>query len=392
MTILSLIFYIFLPILVFGIGILFDKVIKNRKVSKLVQTIIISLIIASVIGFRSLSVGNDTASYYSSYESLRGIKISKALQQGHFERGYLLITYVFSNMRIPFYLFNFAVSLALSSFLSLACYKLSKYPSLSIAIYICSGCFTLNMSSVRQTLAMALCFAAIFILAILKNKNFFYKAISLIPWVAAIFIHKSSALFVIAFACMFIKPKKTYTIVYVLLASLLIILFLPSISTQILFANINATETYSFFPPRQMLSFSGTALMLFLLIVIHFIVYTNERIKINLALEKPRVLGKLNKFVLINDSIYFDDQIVTGMLFFQYLLYLGEQSISLLARGALYGGLGISIFVPNVLSKVSKEEKTNPLFLLGVLAFFIVYFWFTTLKDNYLNLMPFGVF
>ena len=392
MKIVSMFFYLLLPVLVFTIGIVFETLIKNKKVSRIIQIATVSILVAFVIGFRSISVGNDTSSYYSSYESMRGISLNQALQISHFEKGYLFITFIFSNMRIPFFLFNFLVSLLLSSFLTLSCYALSKYPCLSIAIYICSGCFTLNMSSVRQTFAMALCFASIYILAISKYKTYFVKALAFIPWVFAIFIHKSSALFIIAYGCMFIKPKKIISVLYFMLTSLLVILFMPSISSQILFSNIKATETYSFFPPRAALSFSGTALMLYLFIIAFYVFYTNEKIKLNLSLDNAKVLSKLNGILTINESGYFNDQIVIGMVFFQYLMYLGEQSISLLARGGLYGGLGLCIFAPNLISKVSKEEKTNLIFLIGVLTFFVAYFAFTTLKDNYLGLIPYGVF
>lgn len=390
--IISLIFYLLIPILIFSFGVLFSKVIRNKKTSKIIQIVVISFFIALIIGFRSISVGNDTSSYYSSYQSMQGITLTQAFQKAHFEKGYLFITYLFSNARIPFFIFNFLVSGLLSVFLVLSCFHLSKYPALSIAIYICSGCFTLNMSSVRQTLAMALCFASVFVLTLLKDRKYYFKALSLIPWILAIFVHKSAALFAIAFACMFIRPKKMSSVIYFVIASLVIILFMPSISTQILFSNIKATETYSFFPPRASLSFSGTALMLYILITLFYVFYTDKQFSFDMSLKRLKPLNSLNNIIVINESKYFDDYIGTGMMFFMYIMYLGEQSISLLARGGLYGGLGMCIFIPNVLSKASKDEKTNPLFLVAVLLFFLLYFWFTTLKDNYLNLIPYGMF
>lgn len=392
MNILSVLFYIFIPIVIFILGVILDKFVKNKKTSRLIQIIIFSLFLSCIIGLRSTSVGNDTSSYYSSYESLRGISLSDAFRMAHFEKGYLFVTYIFSNMRIPFILFNFLVSLLLSLSLVCSCFLLSKYPALSISIYICSGCFTLNMSSVRQTLAMALCFISIVILCLVKDKKLFFKIISLIPWGLAIFIHKSSALFIIAFLCMLIKPKKWHSVIYFALISLLIILFMPSISTQILFSNIKATETYSFFPPRASLSFSGTALMLYLLLIAYFIFYTIKNLSFNMTLDKVPFIRKMNNVVVLNKSKYFNDQIVLGMVFFQYFMYLGEQSISLLARGGLYGGLGLCIFVPNLINKISKKEKTNFVFLGGILMFFIAYFAFATLKDNYLGLIPYGIF
>lgn len=392
MEILSIIFYLLLPIAIFASGVLFDIFIKNKKTSKIIQIVFISLLVAMVIGFRSVTVGNDTSSYFYSYEHMREIPLDEALNTAHFEKGYLIITFIFSNMRMPFFLFNFIVALLLSSFLTLSCYLLSKYPSLSVAIYVCAGCFTLNMSSVRQTLAMALCFASIFLLTTLKNKNYLIKAVCLIPWALAIFIHKSSALFIIAFACMFIRPKKIYSVIYFALASLLIILFMPSLSTQILFSNIKATETYSFFPPRAILSFSGTALMLYVIVVLFHVFYTEKTFLFDFSLSKIKFLNKLNGIIKINESEYFNDRIVVGMVYFQYLMYLGEQSVSLLARAGLYGGMGLCIFIPNLVNKISKEEKTNPVFLFGILLFFVAYFAFTTLKDNYLGLVPYGVF
>lgn len=392
MKVISLIFYLVLPIFIFSIGFFAEKLIKNKKHSKIIQIVVITLVLAFIIGFRSISVGNDTSSYYSSYENMKGISLAEAFRTAHFEKGYLFITFLFANMKIPFFLFNFGVSLLLSLFLVLCCYFLSKYPALSVAIYVCAGCFTLNMSSVRQTLAMALCFISIFVISITKNKNYLIKSTFLMPWIIAIFIHKSSALFIIAFACMFIKPKKVYSVIYFMLLSLLIVLFMPSISTQVLFSNIKATETYSFFPPRSSLSFSGTALMLFLLLICFFVFYSNNKLKINLTLENNKLLNKMNILLVANESAFFDDYIVTGMVFFQYFMYLGEQSISLLARGGLYGGLGLCIFVPNLVSKISKNDKTNPIFLIGILLFFVAYFAFTTLKDNYLGLIPYGVF
>lgn len=392
MNALSIVFYVLLPICIFFAGVILDKTIKNRKISRIIQIVLFSLTIASIIGFRSIYVGNDTASYYSSYNSLKNLSLNEAFGLAHFEKGYILVTFIFAKIGIPFIVFNFLVSLFLSFFLTLACFLLSKYPALSISIYICSGCFTLNMSSVRQTLAMAICFCSITILALLKNKHYLLKIIPLLIWAISIFIHKSSGLFIIAFLCMLIKPKKWTSILYFAISSLLIILFLPSLSTQFLFSNMKATETYSFFPPNASLSFSGTALMLYLLVILYFIVSVNNKFVFDLSLQKVKFFNKICDVSVVNESKYFNDQIIFGMVCFEYLMYLGEQSISLLARGGLYGGLGLCILIPNLINKISLKQKTNFIFLIMILLFFVAYFVFTSLKDNYLGLIPYRIF
>ena len=82
-----------------------------------------------------------------------------------------------------------------------------------------------------------------------------------------------------------------------------------------------------------------------------------------------------------------------ALFLFQLLFNLSDSYIKLASRLGLFGGIGFCILLPNFLSKALDPEIKKPfLWQFVVVVLSCLYFYFTTLRMNYLELMPYGVF
>lgn len=393
--ILSAIFYCSLPIIIFLADILGTKFIKNEKVRKYVLITFYILFITFIVGCRAGYVGNDTPGYKAFYETrvpqTIGEVFTKSDSHG-FEKGYVLLMFIFSKMHTPFLVFNIFVSLAFTIPMVLLTFRLSKVPSLSIVVYICFGLFTFNMSAIRQSIAIGLCLLGVYLLVLLSKKKWYWQVLTVIPVVIAYFFHKSAPMFLVFYVFIFISFNKKISAAYLLLVTILLVLFIPSFETIASSSFMKNGLSYSFAPPIESFKTGGTVFMLLAFMVIYIVSNTFNVEKLDLSLSGNKFFNKLNYFGVSHQEVEYEDKYAVALLLIFLFSYVLDLSFHLFARVGLYGATGFAILLPNVLLKFSKVKRLNPVIYLGVTALAILYFVFTTLRSNYLTLMPYGVF
>ncbi len=141
----------------------FNKV-ENREIKA--YFILVSLALIFVIGCRGLFVGRDTLNYYYTYAKLQDVSGRAVLLSDATEKGYLLFNILGHRLHLGFAGFNILYAIANISVVSYLIYKKSEMPWLSYFIYICFEFFILDLTMMRQTLAMS-----VVALAITLDKN-----------------------------------------------------------------------------------------------------------------------------------------------------------------------------------------------------------------------------
>lgn len=142
------------------------------------------LILDLFVGLRATTVGIDLPNYIIRYVS------SKFILDSPFERGYAYLNYFFQNIiQVPFQVFLFFLSSITCLSLFFLFIKFSKDITFSLVLYITIGTFTMAMSGIRQTLAMAITWLSIYFIE--KRKLLLFSFLVLL----ASSIHNSAVIF-----------------------------------------------------------------------------------------------------------------------------------------------------------------------------------------------------
>ncbi len=136
------------------------KKLKNNEIK--LYFILVSIAMILVIGLRGLKVGVDTLNYYFSYARLQNIGILQVLRATDVtEKGYIIFQILGHRLHLGFAGYNLFYATFNIAIISYIIYKKSSMPWLSYFLYICFGFFILELSMMRQTLAMSIVALAI---------------------------------------------------------------------------------------------------------------------------------------------------------------------------------------------------------------------------------------
>lgn len=368
--------------------------ISKEQLHKALNFVFCVLFLTCVCAFRSISVGNDTKAYFDFYNETKTHSFKQALQgNANYETGYVLYNYVFAAMKMPYYAFAFITYLFIFIAVVWCCFVLSKYPTISVCLYVCFTFFVLNLSTLRQSLAFGFCLYSLLIFYLTK-KHYVLKFLSVIPIIFAVSIHISSVAFLLVHCLYFIKIKTKYGFLAFFVSIATFVTFFPAISSFFIQEITNPSRVYSFYPPSSAnTSISGT-LILTIAIAIGFIGFKVFKPSIDLSLEKTKVNNNnkvIGLFSPLHNEKEIDDQLAISMIVFQILFIILDNTVFLLSRVATYGSLGFCILLPNWIHSASKN-KPNNIFLIAIVLFGILYFFYAVLRINYLNILPYGVF
>ncbi len=389
----SLLFYISIPIGLFAVDLFFNKFIKNQGTRKIISIIFYCCFFVLLAGLRSTHVGNDTGGYFEFYNECLETTDIAALSKKHpnFETGFIYYTFFFSKTKLPFVFYNLFSSIIIFVPVVIYCFQESKYPVLSIVLFCCFGLFTFNMSGIRQAMATGICLLSLIVSNYFKNK--FLRMVPMVFVFAASTIHTTAVFFILIYFLQFFKlDKKEY--IFVFAAGLLIyVLILPSVIAFGYFSITDLYSAYSYDGPSSITSFSGsTALFVILLFLIIVKMTTNSLVFKDPFLRfvsNAKYLSKLE--TTTNETVELSYGPAFAMFLFQTIFFLADPYTTLAARLALYGGMGFCIVLPNFVSSVFAEKKINILYQICIVILSCAYFYFTTLRYNYLGLMPYGV-
>ncbi|MHB1461984.1 MAG: EpsG family protein [Armatimonadota bacterium] len=139
------------------------KFIVNSKK----YVVIVAGLLALLIGFRGLTVGIDTTQYFDTFQTIRGMDTTSFFSQNS-EVGYRILQYV-----VDYALGNFQYLLVIEAILYMGViayhiYRYSSSPVYSYLLFVVYGFYTFSMSTIRQTIAMAIVMIAY---EYIKKKN-----------------------------------------------------------------------------------------------------------------------------------------------------------------------------------------------------------------------------
>ena len=346
-----------------------------------------------ICGLRSISVGSDTESYYLFYKECVELDPSALLSRNsHYEKGFTIYNLIFAKLRISFFIYNLITSAFIIVPIVAFCFKYSNYPILSVCLYACFGCFTLNMSGIRQSLSCGICIISLLISDLFKSKFLkFLPALLIIP---ASLIHTSAIFFVFVYLLSFVRIRKRKTLFFFLIALLAYILLIPSAVSFGYYRFTDLYSSYSFDPPSGIITFSGTTLLstVFLIVLVAFesFGYPMENSLSNRTLSRLRTPDLFSTQNESNNVVIFGYPF--ALFLFQALFNLADMHLKLASRLALFGGVGFCVILPNWLFRLLKgRNRKNFIWQVSLVILSCLYFYMTTLRMNYLNLMPYGI-
>lgn len=187
------------------------------------------LLLTAVIGLKEVSVGSDTISYYYRYENAMEMMTNESVQS---EMGFNLMNLFFHDVIFfPWQLYLLFLSFVIIGGTSFFVNRFSDDVFFSFFIYLTIGCFTLDMSGIRQSLAISLCYVALTLLDywdvfspkkqltvnfILQKMKIYIIPILLILLAAS--FHNSSIVFFVVFLMRHFRLSKKQLFVILLIA------------------------------------------------------------------------------------------------------------------------------------------------------------------------------
>jgi len=325
------------------------KKIKNRIIICVTSFLVIWLIQA----LRDISIGTDLKAYIPFFESgsRRGLT---EYSENRMEYGYQL----YSNFVAHYVTADSNIFLAITSAvllmpISYIIGRYSKSPVLSFIIFVSFIVYHFSFSGLRQAVAIGFTF---FSYKYIVEKKF-VKFLTII--ITAFFFHNSAIIFIIAYPlCNWIKLTKTrYLIVgLVSLFGLFLIRSIAAFALELIFSD-GRYDNY------LQTDYSGAYMLLILIII--FFLFT--------------FMGK-------------DEEIDN----YRKLLFCAAlfQSLGLISPSATRIGYYFSVFLCMAVPQVTyslKNAQMKTLYNIGI-AFFMVFFFFYTNSDGYLDVMPYRFF
>lgn len=333
---------------------------KNRLKTDVNCLRIALILMFFIFVLRDFSVGRDIAGYKEAYELTQDYPFWY-FDYVYFENGYLLLCKLFNYLHLSFrvfFIFIYALILVpLYYFLK----NHSKDPLFSLIIYYCYQFFVLDMSGLRQSIAMSVCLMAYMVLMSEKRQKLLYFALIVF---AAFSIHRSAIIF--SFVAFFVLKKETLTVNLLLVAAYLaIILFLMQYDKFILLALQDEEMTQYGFDSN--LQASSTFILNLWWLIFMFVAYSSHRLN-------KQYMNLLTKYLHLMACACVTMFALQG---------------SPLLRASSYYLLFLLIALPEFLSQfLSRSSLAFIKFLIIGLYFYI--FYSTVLEPSQFDIVPYN--
>lgn len=344
---------------------------KNQKVKELyLKAVFLTAFI--IAGLRGISVGRDTASYFSIFNRISEFGITELPRSTELEKGYMILCWLLSKISDSPQILLVVSSGIISYSFYIIIKKYSDNYLLSSLIFIAT-IFTVTMNVTRQYIALGFIFLA-FINIIDKNKRR-----ALVFMALAISMHYSAILFLPIMIFSFEKINLTKRRLVVMGFGMILIIPLFSALLDLivsLFPQYNrflGSERYS------MTSEISTQMILYMAVIMVCIVIG---MKIQHNAENPE--DSSEKLLVKEDTQYY----LFVFLFIGYVVsYVVSTKMLMAYRMVYYFQASQVIVIPNMINRLSntKLEKSNRI----LSAVFVAYFIYTGI--NYIRVDPHDV-
>lgn len=283
-----------------------------------------------------------------------------AFSNVYFEKGYTLLMQIFSKNGIDFQIFNAFIYTVIYVPWFFFLKRYSKQPTISIIIFICYQFWVLNMSGLRQGMAMSICLIGLMLLEKKRVRNVI--GFILLVLVASS-IHRAAIIFLLAIGVYFFAVDSKTIITFFSL----IIMCIVFRSNVVEFIN-SITGQYKV---GMGMTLGGSFLMLTGFTIFSIVV-------IALTDNKKR---KEWQFDIDHASAY--------MMMCALALNLVLNGSSIL-RASLFFSMFVTVSFPNCLTRCTWKSKVYA--NLATVVFMIGLYIFDVLLPNQLNILPYKFF
>lgn len=343
----------------------------ENRLSKQLYLFFVFSILLFLSSFRSINIGNDTATYvnlyylFGSWEDLISENVllsSNFYSESRIEIGYILLNKFLYNLSSDYAMLFFGTSLLILSIWIIFIYKHSTLVWLSIFLFINLRLFYFTLSGLRQAIAMALILVSY---KFLIERKFIYFAI--IVFCASLF-HLSALVFLIIYPLSKIKLNKKILINSSIIGIVSFIFFdLIINSFLIIFPKYSMYLTSTYFDGNVRLASIMNFLVIFIIFIAGYTLNNSEKItrdnsEIN-VLNHIILLGTIITFVSINASI--------------------------VNRFSMYFFMFVVIYMPKIITNISNRNlRLTSLYFITIfsLLYNIVILYY---RPEWQNLYPF---
>ncbi|SSC12130.1 membrane protein of unknown function [Mesotoga infera] len=194
---------------------IFDLV--SSRLSKKYLVILVLIAFVLIQAFRSVEVGIDTRSYIKIFTIAKFGNLSTLSAITNFESGFLLFIKIISLFTENTQVFLGVLSVCILATIIYIIYKYSKMPMLSLFLFFAMGFYGFTFSGIRQSLAIALCFASY---GFIRSRR---PVLFVLLMILAASIHYSALVFLIAYPLSRLGIKKRH---FLLVITVFLIIFL----------------------------------------------------------------------------------------------------------------------------------------------------------------------
>ena len=296
------------------------------------------LIILSSI--RDFTVGADTLNYCESYLYIRQLSLNFAMKFG-WEQGYVLVNWLLgqfsNNARTLLVIMAIFILLPIFKWMK----RESQYPILSLLIFVSMGMWNSSMFILRQWCAMAI---LTYSYKYIKERSFF-KFIFIV--LIAMMFHRTAAIFILAYFIANISINKTKVFLSIPLSFVIGLLGGKILLILNQFARINEGGNFN----------GGISILivLWLCVIARFICFKRE----------------------LSEQLNFYFKLVFLAAFLQPIAF----TFSNWARIITYFSISLTIYLPNLLCKLTDKNTSNYKLRIPIVIIFmiIMFVWFNIL-------------
>lgn len=319
---------------------------------------------AFLSGFRAPYIGNDTEEYLRIFREVNSGLYDNS--ESRYEIGYLWLNQILGNFSDNSQIIFIATSLFIYYSFGRFILKYSKFPWLSLFLFLTYGFFSFSITVVRQSIAIAiLLFSYDYIL-----KNKFIKFLGLV--ILATLFHSTAVFFIFSYLCNKIKINSKTILIFILIVASAYALF-----------NVLLNQMFSLFPIYEHYDggkyFGETRLASVLYVFISSIIFIFSYLIINTNENKQKLSS--NKLTQFNSEAF--------MIMMAIGVYVLSMKLNILDRIAIYYNIFSIVLLPNAINLLNKNMK-GLLTFVTILLFFAYSTTLLILRPGWNSVFPYS--
>jgi len=333
-------------------GFIFLLIFQNLIFKKKDVFLLVSFLeILFLLSFRSLSIGNDTISYYVLFNNIKSNSID--IFNNQFEIGFLIYNFLLSRfLSFRFYLLITNIIILYPFFILVK--KYSKNYLLSILLFVFYTYFSLFLNTLRLAISISISLISYLLILNQYRNKIVYYVLSLLA-----FLFHYSSIFFFLFLLIEIYKFKRFLHFFVFLPIIFYIF-----KNEILNFLVYVFPKYSFYIESEYLDGSLPIAVIFILILNVFIHYYSN---------------------------YLRDKTFLSLHYFMILMISFGLAFNLFVRISDFFSFSILILIPEIFE--SKSLKASKLitfaFTISIICWFILIIYF---RPEWNNIIPFSFF